>query len=550
MKFSNATMLLLLSVAGHLSTVFASAKTEIQHGKENLLRKSSIGSMNLRRRQEEEEEENNNQNDDDYSGVGGGYIAATKCNSYKIQEDEDSIIDMVLKWNAVYGNGLNVFTVPQKSFVFYDYIDPYNYRAVNRNNQYGNYANFNANNNNNNNNNNPNPDFKRSQASFIIDIDNWIQTGATLELGAEAGPYCQQIYNPQEIFQYNKNDKRDDIAKYFATSSLKYNNFFGDWEPKLYLGPICGIGDGALNWGIFLDNTCTTYVPQWTYRYRNALAKGVISYDSDANTLLKLSKYTTPNEDTGTFQKEHHWSCEKGNGLCESLFAYSADTLYCQSGDQDAEDEDRRRLEEAEEAEEEGDDYASYAAYATDDYFTNGYQLSQDDMDDIEDECWAVVASLKDHEGTLEGYLKMNGQLKQHTKDYKKQTRSAVEFTVLALLLFVLVVSSVMYMRCLKRRKRVQHVQSAEKGDFKSMDVNNELKKDAKAATEKEEDATEKEEAVASTKQKGKAKPSSKQQKKITKERKGWFSSFRRKKNQGGPDKTRSLLDKRLKPAF
>ncbi len=566
MKLSNTSMLLLLSTAGQFATMFASAKTEIQ---QNFLRKSTFGrvnvegSANLRRRQEEEAQDDNVQDDnvqddnvqddnvqddDGNSGITMGYMAATKCNSYKVQEDEDSIVEMVLKWNAVYGNGLKLFTAPQKSFVFYDYIDPYAYKSANSNNKYDNYVNVN-----NMNNNDEDADFKLAETSYIIDLDYWIQTGATLELGKNAGPSCQQIYNPQEIFQYGNNDN-DEITKYFATASLKNNNFFEDWAPKIYLGPICGMGDGALNWGIFLDDTCTTYVPKWTYRYRKALAQGHISYDDDESTLLKLSSYTTSKEESsGVFHKDHHWSCEKGNGLCDTLMMYSADTLYCQAGNQegDEEDEDRRRLEEeeeeeeqeeeeeeAEEEEEQVDDYASYLAYATDDYFANGYQLSQDDMEDIEAECGAVITSFQNEEGTLEEFLKKNGQLKQHTKDYKKQSRAIVEFTVLAVVLFVVVVSAVMFVRLRKQRKRVRQIESAKNGDAKSTKAK---KSTTTKMSKTNSQPTKKKTSKRSTQEKGKAKASSKQKK----ERGGWFSGFRRKKNQGGADKTRSLLDTR-----
>ena len=541
MKLSNTSMLLLLSTAGQFATMFASAKTEIQ---QNFLRKSTFGrvnvegSANLRRRQEEEDVQDDNvQDDDGNSGITMGYMAATKCNAYKVQEDEDSIVGMVLKWNAVYGNGLQLFTAPQKSFVFYDYIDPYSYKSASSNNKYDNYVNVN-----NMNKNGQDADFKLAQTSYIIGLDYWIQTGATLELGKDAGPSCQQIYNPQEIFQYGNNDN-DEITKYFATASLKNNNFFEDWAPKIYLGPICGMGDGALNWGIFLDDTCTTYVPKWTYRYRKALAQGQISYDDDANTLLKLSSYTASEvESSGAFHNNHHWSCKKGNGLCDTLMMYSADTLYCQAGDQEGEDEDRRRLEEeeeeeAEEEEEQVDDYASYLAYSTDDYFATGYQLSQDDMEDIEAECGAVISSFQNKEGTLEGFLKKNGQLKQHTKNYKKQSRAIVEFTVLAVVLFLIVVSAVMFARLRKRRKRVRQIQSPKNGDAKSTTTS---KSTTTKMSKNKGEPTEKKTSKKSTQGKGKAKAPSKQKK----ERGGWFSGFRRKKNQGEVDKTRSLLER------
>jgi hypothetical protein len=407
------------------------------------------------RRRSLEEEENNNDNgggDDDGNAISydEGYITAARCSSYKIEESEDSNVELVLKWNTAYGNGLDVFRVAQKSFVYYDYASSHS---------------------NENNDGDGDDDSFQSASRYLIDLDSWLQTGATLGLGKDAGPACQQMENPEEIFQ-TKNRPNDDITRYFSIRNNQYNNYFGDWEPKLYLGPICGMGDSSLNWGVFLDDTCTTYLPDWTYRYRNALAKGQVPYDTDAVTLLDLSYYTGPTPSAMFGTKMYRWRCPRHEGLCETLLSYSADTLYCEVPEVEMEEEEEqqqarnRKLEEGNDDNTDdggGDDDDNYVA---DDYFENGYQLSQDDLEDIETECEALVTSHLSDEGTLQEYLKHFGQLK-HTKDYKKQLQATIKFSVLAVVLFGIVVSATMFVKCRNEPKRVKFVKGGG-GDSKS----------------------------------------------------------------------------------
>mmetsp|Transcript_19310 Transcript_19310/g.43662 ORF Transcript_19310/g.43662 Transcript_19310/m.43662 type:complete len:121 (-) Transcript_19310:82-444(-) len=90
------------------------------------------------------------------------------------------------------------------------------------------------------------------------------------------------------------------------------------------------MGDGAVNWGVFLDETCTTYVPKWTYRYREALAREQAPYGEEGATLLKISAYSSA-ERKNFFEGRHRWSCENGNAFCSTLLSHSAGTLDCGS---------------------------------------------------------------------------------------------------------------------------------------------------------------------------------------------------------------------------
>mmetsp|Transcript_29279 Transcript_29279/g.33658 ORF Transcript_29279/g.33658 Transcript_29279/m.33658 type:complete len:687 (+) Transcript_29279:199-2259(+) len=446
-----------------------------------------------------EEEENDASNYFGYD-TSTGYLLATQCRAYKVEEPDDNL-NTILEWNTEYGNGLDFFRVPQQSFVYYSYINGQQQEDQSSSNG--------------------------DITHYMIDLTDWIATTAISGLGKDSVPSCQQIKDVQGIFHTNDSD---DITHYFAITDNNNDDNdednadrqleedeeedeeedgddnaidFGDWEPQLYVGPICGMTDGTINIGVFIDDTCTTYVPQWTYRYRNALAQGKIksattttssdsdsesdteyiyssgSYDNtDLTTLGTLDKYTTK-------QNHHHWKCNSGDGvLCSSLLSYSADTMYCQSSDndsndnneeeeeQDEEEEDnrRRKLEEdaneEEEDNEDGDDNddgddgdddenedddESNSNDNNNDYSNNNYQISQEELETMETTCEAVFLSyIYQGQGTLEDYLKKNKQL-SNTKNYQKQNRFIVELVVLIMVAFVVFTMTIL---CQKQRKR------------------------------------------------------------------------------------------------
>ena len=510
MKLSNiASTLLLLAATGELVThgaFLVAAKISVGRSSRNSLRAAVEDSARFLRQEEqqsrfleenneeedenadEEEEEGNddanyNQDDDSTTYYDTGYIAATKCSSYKVEPEEDNIIDMVLKWNQAYGNWLEVFHVAQKSFVLFDYVDSHNKtRSTHTTKNYD----------------------IRKESSFVTDLDTWIKIGAQIGLKKQVYPSCTLIEDPATFFQTNDN-KNDDITKFLNTASLANNNYFEDWYPQLYLGPICGMGDGVLNWGIFLDDTCTTYVPKWSYRYRNLKAKGHISYDSNAKTLLSIGEYTKSNG--------KHWSCKKGDGFCDTILSHSADTMYCKVPGKEYDEEERRQL--------------ANNDSVTDDYFKNGYQISQDNLEDIESSCGAVITSYARSEGDLTGYLEHYGQL-QFTKNYKKGERSIVEFTVLTILLFAVVVGVTMVFR--RRRLRVQQVPPAKP------EGGAEQKKMEKASIKQERSSTPPPKVKKATPGK-KAKTASG---KKTKKQGGWFGCGGKKKSDS---KKKRLLD-------
>ena len=494
MKFSNiASTFLLLVATGEFATqddILVSAKAVVGNSSHKSLRAAVVKEGQRRFLEENYEEDNENANDDGQGNDDAnyneddnssfsydtGYITATQCNSYKVEAEEDNMVDMVLKWNQAYGNWLEVFHVPQKSFVLFDYVNHYNKTQSTQSTT--------------------NNDIQK-ESSFVTDLDAWIKLGAQIGLKKQDYPACTLIDDPATLFQSNGN-KNDDIAKFLNTASLANNNYFDGWSPQLYLGPMCGMGDGELNWGIFLDDTCTTYVPKWTYRYRNLAAQGRVPYDNNAKTLTTLGKYTKLNG--------KHWSCQNGDGFCDAILSYSADTVNCEVPGKENDEEDRRKLEQ----------YASDDS-VTDDYFANGYQLSQDNLEDIESSCGNIITAYTSGEGDLTGYLEHHGQL-QYTKNYKKGERSIVEFTVLTILLFAVVVGATMVFR--RRRLRVQQVPPANTKD----DIEKEkMQSQTKATIEQEKDTK--------TTSKAKKANNSAGMKSKTKTRKqgGWFGSSRKK---------------------
>jgi len=252
-----------------------------------------------------------------------------------------------------------------------------------------------------------------------------------------------------------------------------------------YVGPICGMTDGTINIGVFLDDTCTTYVPQWTYRYRNALAQGKIksattttsssgsdssgSYTTtDLATLGTLDKYTTK-------QNHHHWKCHSGDGaLCSSLLSYSADTVYCRqssannyNNNDDTDDDDDNDNDNGSNDSNEDDDHRRELEEENNN--NNNYQISQEELENMETTCEAVFISfVYQGQGTLQDYLSTHNQL-SHTKNYKKQHKFIVEVVVLIMVAFVLFTMSIL---CVQQRQRQRQRQRRRQNKLQDDDDN------------------------------------------------------------------------------
>jgi hypothetical protein len=157
-------------------------------------------------------------NEEAYEDVDSGYITRAKCHSFIIQDDWNAtLVESILDFNNI-----NLFHVPTKSYMFYQYTD--------------------------------------GDADLMMtDLNNWIHAMKSVKfnLTDESFSSCTPIESPQSTFWSSWKARQYlniDMDAYFAETGNAT-----DWVQTFYEGPICGLGKDTrkIDVGVFLDPSCT-----------------------------------------------------------------------------------------------------------------------------------------------------------------------------------------------------------------------------------------------------------------------------------------------------
>mmetsp|Transcript_32731 Transcript_32731/g.79545 ORF Transcript_32731/g.79545 Transcript_32731/m.79545 type:complete len:548 (-) Transcript_32731:276-1919(-) len=214
------------------------------------------------------------------------YIQATACKAFAVEsssEDNDqnngnmdtTLMEQIYDWA-----GLETYRVKEQSYVFYDY--DYAYGSSDENGY----------NNNDNAGNNGAIDF---DANYVIDLQTWMKQMAYSVGGYDYG--CRQIEDAYDLFGQDDADLQAlasiDVSAYSQETGTNVDDLPSSLD-TVYAGSICGMSsttngmfgglfssnENMILDGIFLDDSCTVFVPRLTYKYRRLLKQGkATSYD-------------------------------------------------------------------------------------------------------------------------------------------------------------------------------------------------------------------------------------------------------------------------------
>lgn len=333
------------------------------------------------------------------------YVQATQCVSFVTEQGYDDL-DTIMEYSTV-----RWFYVPQQSYMYYT-------SHTNNNNVDG-----------------------STTTSYIIDLTSWAN-GVTNAMGMNTQQAsCTVLSNAEDVFG---TDRNDDVNTYFGIDIDEYMSLNGldnvDWTPsRLYVGPICSMKNNniirrktspSFDVGIFLDNTCTTYVPTLTYEYRKLLKKGkttngVATAVSTANKMSAGMLTCSDDDSSGAF--------------CDEILQASANVATCVNNESQNENDNnnnngrsRRRMQQEEDGDA-GDDNEDQESSSSSSSSSVEYQISQEDLHDIESACSSAQYAI-DRGMTLEAHMKRH---KQSLNGNDGRLSTAGRFAIVVILLWM-----------------------------------------------------------------------------------------------------------------
>ena len=270
------------------------------------------------------------------------YIQATACKAFAIEpslnnnnnggggnnNNNDDNTDTTLLEQIYDWAGLETYRVKEQSYVFYDYDYAYG-SAENENN--------NGDNNNNNNNNaagtNGAIDF---DAKYVIDLQTWMKQMAYSVGGYDYG--CRQLEDAYDLFGPDDADLQAlaniDVSTFSQETGTNVDDLPSTSLDVVYAGSICGMSSATNGMfsglfssnenmildGIFLDESCTLFVPTLTYKYRRLLKQG------------KATKYDIMT--AVSILTDYPLDCDR-LGTCETLLESSMNSQTCTTFEED-----------------------------------------------------------------------------------------------------------------------------------------------------------------------------------------------------------------------
>lgn len=207
-----------------------------------------------------------------------------------------------------------------------------------------------------------------SSASWMIDLEEWAEAFASLSTANGGSGYdaaeddellstmsgCQAIENSfevlegvldgllqaykeslkdnEELFQVNEGGRAFANEQERESYIQEYLEEYATSGIQLYWGPICKRSSWGVTQGVFLDESCTVYVPYMQAKVEDYISKGLdedlIAYNTMAKTVLN-SAYSQPvscNNNGGQF-----------NGFCATVIGKSVNIDTCESMDSNSE---------------------------------------------------------------------------------------------------------------------------------------------------------------------------------------------------------------------
>mmetsp|Transcript_32733 Transcript_32733/g.79551 ORF Transcript_32733/g.79551 Transcript_32733/m.79551 type:complete len:562 (-) Transcript_32733:276-1961(-) len=221
------------------------------------------------------------------------YIQATACKAFAVESSSSSEDDNNNNGNGNNENmdttlmeqiydwaGLETYRVKEQSYVFYDYDYAYGSSSSNGDENGDNAGNNGA------------IDF---DSNYVIDLQTWMKQMAYSVGGYDYG--CRQLEDAYDLLGQDDADLQAlasiDVSAYSQETGTNVDDLPSSLD-TVYAGSICGMSsttngmfgglfssnENMILDGIFLDDSCTVFVPRLTYKYRRLLKQGkATSYD-------------------------------------------------------------------------------------------------------------------------------------------------------------------------------------------------------------------------------------------------------------------------------